>query len=815
MTKLPLTARLARLSARYPWIVVGVWVVFLVLAGIAATTIGDVLGAREMDFINSPESARGAELVAERLHGVQPETETVIVRSDTGTVDDPAFRAIVEGVTADVAALQGAVTSVFSYYDAEQLGAPQAAAMVSADRHTTIVQVALVDDGAAGAGDRVQRLQEALGHSAVPGYQILTVGSASVTDDFASTAESDLLKAEIFGLPVTLIVLVAVFGAVAAAGVSLLLAMAAIVVAIGLTAMVGRVFELSFFVLNMVTMIGLAVGIDYALFIIERYREERRGGAGKHEAITIAGGTASNAVLFSGVTVVLALLGLFIIPITTFRSLGIGAVLVVSVAVTAMLTLVPALLSLLGDRVDWPSFPRMFLAARETRWGGWLLKRARRRPASGVGDPQAVGITTDVTPDVTADVAADGLAPGGAPLAGAPRTTAAEHQRWAFSGFWGGVARIVMRRPILSVVVTAALLVAAALPYMDLVSGSSGPETLPEGDVKTAYTILAEEFPGGLSEPVEVVVAATRAEPVEAAIEQLVASVNADPDYVPGARVEWNSAGDLALVTIPLALEPNSEEAYKAVGRLRTDVIPAAFAGLPAEVLVSGATASDADSIDLISFYTPIVFAFVLGLSFFLLMLVFRSIVVPIKAILMNLLSVGAAYGVLVVVFQKGVGHALFGFQKTPTIEAWVPIFLFCILFGLSMDYHVFLLSRIREHFDETKRNAESVAVGLRSTGRIITGAAAIMVVVFSTFASGELVMLQQVGFGLAIAVLIDATLIRSVLVPASMALLGDANWYFPRWLRWLPRLTVEHRTEPGGTPVLVRAEASERPRRS
>ncbi|MHB0981468.1 MAG: MMPL family transporter [Thermoleophilia bacterium] len=794
MAKLSLTARLARLSARHPWVVVGIWVLFLVLAGIAATTVGDVLGAREMDFINSPESVRGTALLQERLRGVQPETETVIVQADAATVDDPAFQALVEDVTRDVAGLTGAVSSAFSYYDAQRLGAPQAAAMVSVDRRTTIIQVALVDEGTAGAGDRVERLQEALGHNGVPGYQILTVGAASVTDDFASTAESDLLKAEIFGLPVTLIVLVAVFGAVAAAGVSLVLAMAAIVVAIGLTALVGRVFELSFFVLNMVTMIGLAVGIDYALFIIERYREERRGGAGKHEAITIAGGTASSAVLFSGVTVVLALLGLFIVPITTFRSLGIGAVLVVSVAVVAMLTLVPAMLSLLGDRVDWPRFPRMFLAARETRWGGWLLKRARRGASE---EEAAASKAAKERPSVGPSERAGNL----------------EHHRWAFSGFWGGVARIVMRRPIVSVAVTVALLVVAAAPYMDIVSGSAGPETLPAGDVKTAYTILSEEFPSGFSEPVEVVVAAKREKTVDTAIARLVAALAADPDYVPGAQVEWNAAGDLALVTVPLAVESNSEQAFEAIARLRTDVIPTAFAGLPAEVLVSGATAFNADSIDLISFYTPIVFAFVLGLSFFLLMLVFRSIVVPIKAILMNLLSVGAAYGVLVVVFQKGVGHALFGFQKTPTIEAWVPIFLFCILFGLSMDYHVFLLSRIREHFDKTKRNSESVAVGLRSTGRIITGAAAIMVVVFSTFASGELVMLQQVGFGLAIAVLIDATLIRSVLVPAGMALLGDANWYFPRWLRWLPRLTVEYQPEP--VPVLVEsAERSGRPTR-
>ena len=379
MAKIPMTARLARLSARRPWIVIAVWVVFLILAGISASTVGDVLGAQEMGVTNAPESTRGAQLLEERLRGVVPETETVVVRSEGATVDDPAFRQVVESVTSDVRALDGTVASVFSYYDVKASGASQAEAMVSKDRHATLIQVALVAEGAAGGVDRVQRLQDALAHNASSGYQILTVGAASVTKDFTDTAESDLIKAEIFGLPITLIVLVAVFGAVAAAGVSLLLALTAIVVAIGLTAVVGRVFELSFFVVNMVTMIGLAVGIDYALFIIERYREERRGGAGKHEAITIAGGTASNAVLFSGITVVVALLGLFIVPITTFRSLGIGATLVVAVAVAAMLTLVPALLSLLGDRVDWPRIPSRFLALREIRWGGWLRARATRR----------------------------------------------------------------------------------------------------------------------------------------------------------------------------------------------------------------------------------------------------------------------------------------------------------------------------------------------------------------------------------------------------------------------------------------------------
>ncbi|MBU2603781.1 MAG: MMPL family transporter [Actinobacteria bacterium] len=769
MAKLSFTARLARLSARHPWFVVTSWVALLILAGFAASTVGDVLGAREMDFLNSPESARGADLLEERLRGVTPDTETVIVRSESVTVDDPAFQAVVEGVAREVTALEGAVASTFSYYDALRYGVPQAQAMVSTDRHAALIQVALVAESAPVAHDRIERLRDALSGNDSAGYQVLTVGTASVEDDFVRTAESDLLKAEIFGLPMILLVLVVVFGAVAAAGVSMVLALAAIVVAIGLTALVGRVFELSFFVLNMVSMIGLAVGIDYALFIIERFREERRRGVDTREAITIAGGTASNAVLFSGATVVLALLGLFIVPLTTFRSLGVGAVLVVTVAVVAMLTLVPALLSLLGDRIDWPRAPRRGLAARESRWGAWLR----------------------------------GL--------GSRRRIEREKRHWAFRGFWGGIAHLVMRRPIISVAVTAAVLVAAAIPYVDLQTGSAGAETLPPGDVRTAYEILVEDFPGGLSAPIEVVVVGERDAGMERGIEQLTAAIVIEQGIAPGPSVEWNDAGDLALVTAFLTVASNSDEAYDAVARLRTELIPAAFEGIPAEVLVSGATARDADGIELIAFYTPVVFAFVLGLSFFLLMLVFRSIVVPLKAILMNLLSVGAAYGVLVLVFQKGVGKQLFGFHQTSTIEAWVPIFLFCILFGLSMDYHIFLLSRIREHFDKTKRNTESVAVGLQSTGRIITGAAAIMVVVFSTFASGQLVMLQQVGFGLAIAVLIDATVVRSVLVPASMALLGDANWYFPRWLQWLPRLTIEHQGEdelPVATvPVRVSAD--------
>ena len=267
-----------------------------------------------------------------------------------------------------------------------------------------------------------------------------------------------------------------------------------------------------------------------------------------------------------------------------------------------------------------------------------------------------------------------------------------------------------------------------------------------------------------------------------------------DPAFGPSVY-ETNDAGDVGLLSIQLALDPATEEANAAVRRLRDAYIPQAFHDVPVNVYVTGQTAINVDSLDVTASYTPYVFLFVLGLSFILLMLVFRSIVVPAKAIVMNLLSVGAAYGLIVLVSQKGFGADILGFQQVDTVEFWLPLFLFSVLFGLSMDYHVFLLSRIRERYDQTKDNTDAVAYGLRSTGRLITGAALIMVAVFGGFAMGELVMLQQVGFGLGVAVLLDATIIRSILVPSSMKLLGNLNWYLPSGLKWLPHLGIEEGT--------------------
>jgi RND superfamily putative drug exporter len=600
--------------------------------------------------------------------------------------------------------------------------------MASDDRHSALVHVLLAGD-VAEAAENVEPLLDLLQQRPRDGdFATLIAGDGSIDREFNRISERDVTRGEMIGIPAALVILLLVFGAGVAAGVPIVLAVAAIAVAMGTTALIGHTYNLNFLVLNIITMIGLAVGIDYSLFIVQRYREERRNGLDKHEAIGRAGATASRAVFFSGGTVVVALLGLLLVPSNVYRSMAIGAVAVAVFAVLAALTLLPAVLSLLGDRLD-----------------------ALRVPFINGGASSEAG------------------------------------------GFWSRVASVVMAHPVLSFTVATALLVAASLPYATISLGLSGVTTLPAGsEARHAFETLEREFAGGLIAPAEIAVDGDADDPaVQAAIARLRDAIAGDNAFA-GTSVETNEAGDLALVSAVLAGDPKSEAAHDAIGRLRDEYIPASFAGVDARVYVTGSTATEEDVIGVIRTYTPFVFIFVLALSFVLLLVVFRSIVVPAKALIMNLLSVGAAYGLLVLVFQHGVGNELFGFQQQESIEAWLPLFLFSLLFGLSMDYHVFLLSRIREHFDETGDNRAAVAHGLRSTAALITGAALIMVAVFSGFAMGELSPLQQAGFGLAVAVILDATVIRSVVVPASMVLLGDLNWYLPRWLEWLPQIRID-----------------------
>ncbi len=573
------------------------------------------------------------------------------------------------------------------------------------------------------------------------GYKVYVSGTASIGHDFNTAAEQDLAKGEMIGGLIALVILILVLGTLVAAVVPIILAVAAIVAALGATALVGQAYHLSFFVTNMITMMGLAVGIDYSLFVLSRFREERVRGHDVVTSVDIASATAGHAVLFSGLTVIIALLGMLIMPSTIFRSIAAGAIFVVSFAILASLTLLPATLSLLGDKVNKLRLP--FIQNLQDEF-----------------DEQRTG------------------------------------------GFWDKVASAVMHHPVIGVVAVTAVLLAFAIPYFSINTGSAGVSTLPDSfQSKQGFQILERDFQGGQVTPAEIVVSgnATSTE-VKDAITTLTGILKTDSVFGP-ATYTTNQAGDLGLLSVQMTVDPNSRVANDAIRTLRDNYIPQAFHDVPVSVYVTGQTAVNVDSFAVTSKYTPIIFIFVLGLSFILLMIVFRSIVVPAKAIIMNLLSVGSAYGLLVLVCQKGFLHSVLGFQQVPTIEFWLPLFMFSVLFGLSMDYHVFLLSRIRERYVQTNDNTDAVAYGLRSTGRLITGAALIMVSVFGGFAMGSLVMLQEIGFGLGVAVFLDATIIRTILVPASMKLLGKANWYLPPVLNWLPRLNVEGANEPAYGP--------------
>ena len=730
------TGRLARVAARHPWRILGVWLVVLAVAVVFAGGIGDAL-TEDGDLTVIVESEQADDLIAAHFPSDgAPPREFVIVESDGATVGDSGFDAAVAAITAELGALDttGAVTSHLD-------GVP---GLVSEDGTVALVLVDLAFVPGESSSESVVAAVAEAGNRLDVSTSV--IGNGSVNAEFSRLADETLVRGELLGLSAALVILLFVFGAAVAAGIPLVLAIVSIAVAVGLAAVVGQFVDLSIFVVNMITMIGLAVGIDYSLFIVQRFREERAHGLEVVDAVERAGESAARAVFFSGATVVIALVGLLYMPDTVMRSLGLGAILVVVASVAAALTLLPATLGLLGDRVDRFRVP--------------FLNRTQ-------------------------------VADGG-------------------SRFWHRVTALVTGRPIVAMVLAGGLLLAAAAPYVTLRTGQNGIDSLPDdSSAKHAFTVLNEEFETGTVTTYVVVDGSTTDPALLAAVANLEDALGADATY--GEVTTTPSPdGEVMLIEAVTKLDPSTTEARDAVATLRAEIIPSSFAGTGAAVYVTGDAAWTADYVDLLNSRTPTIFVFVLGLSFLLLMVVFRSIVVPLKAIVMNLLSVGAAYGLLVLVFQHGVGADVFGFQRTDVIEAWIPLFLFTVLFGLSMDYHIFLLSRIKERYDVTGDNDGSVAFGLGSTGAIITGAALIMVAVFGGFAAGDLVMFQQMGFGLAVAVILDATIIRTVLVPATMKLLGDRNWYFPSWLRWVPEIHIEGRPRPSvpATPAVEDAVA-------
>ena len=731
------TTTLARGSARRPWLTVGIWVLALLAAGgIIAFVLPGSLTA-QYSFLGQPDSKTGQELLAQKLDMPQKANEVVIVRSQTATVNDLAFRAAVVALQAKLTALgPGVVDSVASYYRGG------GKALVAADGHATILPIVMAGD-LAQAEKNIDKVHEVVrAADGTGGFDALITGTASIQSDFSQTAAHDLQRGEGIGVPIALIILLIVFGAVVAAGLPIVLSLIAITMAVAFTALVGQTFDVSVFAINMISMMGLATGIDYSLFIISRYREERALGRAKIDAITVTGGTASRAVLFSGLTVVLALFGLLIVPTSIFGSLAIGAILVVGMSVVAALTLLPAVLSLLGDRVNSLKVP-------------YLGKRLLSAKSDG-------------------------------------RTSA-----------WARLAQRAMRRPALALSIGVGVLLLAAAPAVFMKTGVSGVSSFPDGfESKAAFGVLDRQFSAGGVSPVLIVVdGPVTSSAVRSGIARLKSALSTDKAFGP-VQTQAAASGTLALLSVPVNGDSVGTLALDKVRQLRGTLIPQAFDGSGARVYVTGQTAGNVDYIDIVSRYFPWVVALVLSLSFLLLMVAFRSIVIPAKAIVMNLLSVGAAYGLITLVSLKGVGAGLLGFQKVDVVEQWVPLFLFAVLFGLSMDYQVFLLSRIKEAWDRTGDNTKAVTEGVGATAGIITGAALIMVAVFAGFAAGDLVMFQQMGFGLAIAVLLDATLIRTIMVPAAMKLLGAWNWYLPSWLQWLPHLSIEGTPQVGAAPA-------------
>ncbi|WP_182898025.1 MMPL family transporter [Microbispora sp. H10830] len=715
-------------SARHRWWALLVWVGFVAVATIA----GNAVGTAEMRGYESANGdSRQAEQILDGARFANVAGEVVLVQSRTGTltVTDPAFRLAVEDVKRAVEAT-GQVEHVRTPYDKEP-------SPVTQDRRTTLVQFDMKGDGGT-AEERIQPVLDAVARvqGAHPGLRVEEAGAASSAKLIGEAIDEDFVRAEQLSLPITLGILLAAFGALLAAVVPVALAMTAIFAATGLLALTSHLLHVDSATSNVMLLIGLAVGVDYSLFFIMRAREERAKGRDKKRSIEIAAATSGRAVLISGITVIVAMAGMFLTGNGIFMGFAEGTILVVLTAVAGSLTVLPALLSLIGDKID----ARLIHGTARVLTGG----RVTWRRVLGVRGGQ--------------------------------------------SRMWGAIMEPVLRHPLISVVLAGGLLAALAVPAFGLKTGAQTIDDL-QGDYQIAETFkrIDKAFPGGNEPAVIVVKAADVTTPAfTAKIEDFRRRALATGEANEPFAVAVNPDRTVAKISVGIKGTGADEVSEHAIRTLRDEVVPATLPGAH----VTGNTAGSMDFNEQLMRRIPLVFGFVLLLAFVLLLVSFRSLVVAVKAIALNLLSVAAAYGVLVLVFQKGYGESLLGFHSTGTITNWLPLFLFVILFGLSMDYHVFILSRIREAYDRGMSTEDAVSFGIRSTAAVVTSAALIMVAVFATFATLSLLTFMQLGIGLAAAVLIDATVVRAVLLPATMKLLGDWNWYLPRWLDWLPRLS-------------------------
>ena len=724
MSPTNLAARMGRWSASHWKTATFAWLALVVVT----FAIAGQIGTKNVDPNTSGPGQSGR---MDRILDAgfkQPAAESVLVQSRTARTGDPAFTAAIQDVVARVSKMP-AVQNVRSPLE------PGNAGQIASSRHAALVEFEIKGDKDK-AVDKIEPVLDgvAAAQRAHPDFFIGEFGDASAAHGVDTAFSNDLKSAGVFSVPITLIILVVAFGALVAAGIALLLALTAVFATFGLMALASHFLPMAQETSAVVLLIGLAVGVDYSMFYLKREREERAAGRSERAALEAAAATSGRSVLISGFTVMAAMAGMFLTGDATFASFGLATMIVVAVAMVGSLTVLPALLSRLGDRVDRLRVP--------------FVGRLHRGGQGRV---------------------------------------------------WGAIVDRVMRRPLLSAVLAGGVLLALAAPAIQLRMTTPGPDTYPKSlPVVQAYNQMQQAFPG-TALPADVVVKApnVNGQPMRQAIAELERKALASGRMDGPITVDTNSDATVARITVPIDGTGTDAASKAALAELRDEIVPSTVGAVPdATAGVTGLTAEWKDASDQMKAKLPLVVGFVLLLAFALMLLAFRSLVIAVKAIVLNLLSVAAAYGVLVLVFQHGFGKGLLGFSSTAGISPVVPLLLFVILFGLSMDYHVFIISRIQERFRRGASMDEAISHGIKSTAGVVTSAAIVMVAVFSIFGTLSMLMFKQFGVGLASAILIDATIVRAVLLPASMKLLGEWNWYLPRWLEWLPR-TERHELAP------------------
>ena len=731
-----LTARAARWSATHRRTAVLGWFAFVVVS----FAIGSLVGVVKLTTSDQAIGDSGAadRVLAQEFPNQRSLEEVLIQRRDGGRLPVTELRAVVSELVPRLSRT-AAVASIRSPL------VPANAEQISKNGRSALVTFQITGDPDT-AQDRVGAALAvtAAVQRAHPGLLIGEVGGASAMKAISTRIANDFQRAEVTSLPVTLVILVVAFGALVAAGIPLLLGLTSVAAALGLTALLSHLLHVDQMINSVILLIGLAIGVDYSLFYLRREREERARGRTPGAALEAAAATSGRAVLVSGLTVMTAMAGMFLMGSRTFWSFGMGTMLVVAIALVGSLSVLPAVLSKLGDRVDRGRIP--------------FLPRVARRD-------------------------------GGTRL-------------------WSVTVAAVLRHPIAWGGLAAALLVALTIPAFRLHTLNPGVQSIPRDlPVMKIYDRTVKAFPGEPLPAIVVVSAPNVTTPaVTHGIEALKRAALATGEIGKPVNVDISASHKAARVRMSLAGTSTDAASNRALAVLRNGVIPATIGRVPGvTVHTTGETAVSRDFNNSMKSHAPYVFAFVFSLAFLLLLVTFRSIVIPLKAIVLNLLSVGAAYGVLVLVFQDGRLQSLLGFQSVGGITSWLPLFLFLVLFGLSMDYHVLILSRVRENHDSGMTTEQAVADGIRSTAGVVTSAAVVMVAVFSIFATLGLLDFKMMGVGLAVAVLLDATIVRAVLLPAAMTLLGEWNWYLPRSLKWLPKLSPE-------TPVEEKKEQLEAP---